>query len=65
VARGADLTVDLETAAKSGVVEGLEVLLVLPRVGGGVETVANAVSACSVRSRRAIGGLPALKSWVL
>lgn len=62
VARGADLTVDLETTAESGVVEGLEVLLVLPRVGGGVETVDNAVSACSGRSRRAIGSLPAPKS---
>jgi len=39
VARGADLTVDLETTAESGVVEGLEELLVLPRVGSGVETV--------------------------
>lgn len=38
VARGADLAVDLETAAESGVVEGLEVLLVLPRVVSGVET---------------------------
>ena len=38
VARGADLTVDLETTAESGVVEGLEELLVLPWVGGGVET---------------------------
>lgn len=59
VARGADLAVDLETTAESGVVEGLEVLLVLPRVGGGMETVGNAVSACSGRSRRAIGSLPA------
>jgi hypothetical protein len=62
VARGADLTVDLETTAESGVVEGLEVLLVLPRVGGGVKTVGDAISACSVRSRRAIGSLPAPKS---
>jgi hypothetical protein len=38
VARGANLAVDLETTAESGVVEGLEELLVLPRVRGGVET---------------------------
>jgi hypothetical protein len=39
VAGGANLTVDLETTAESSVVEGLEVLLVLPRVGSGVKTV--------------------------
>jgi hypothetical protein len=62
VARGANLTVDLETTAESGVIEGLEVLLVLPRVGGSVETVGDGVSACSVRSRPPIGRLPTSKS---
>jgi hypothetical protein len=52
VARGANLTVDLETTAESGVIEGLEVLLVLPRVGGSVKTVGIGVSSCSAFLRR-------------
>jgi hypothetical protein len=52
VARGANLTVYLETTAESGVVEGLEVLLVLPWVGGSVKTGGIGVSACSAFLRR-------------
>jgi hypothetical protein len=64
VARGANLTVDLETTAESGVVEGLEVLLVLPRVGGSVQTAGIDVSACSAFLRRLLKAshLPSPKS---
>lgn len=38
MARGADLAVDLETTSQRGVIKGLVVLRVLPRVVRGVET---------------------------